>query len=842
MKHIVNIIPLLAALIVAAACSTPEKHMKKGDMFFARGEYYDASLEYKRAYSSTPAKERDKRGERAFRMAECYRRINNTAKAEGAYRNAVRYNYVDTTTYFYLAEVQRQLGSYRAAEENYKLYLEKNPGHKRSLTGLQSCAIAPQMKEKGSLYTVKSEKQFNSRRSDYCPVLFGENYDRIIFTSTRPQAKGDEDSPITGLKNGDLFTSSKDEKGKWKPVEELQGEVNTELDEGAPGITPDGQTMYLTVCPVDEQYPRCAEIHSSARSDATWAKPVKLEITSDTLSSYAHPAVSPDGQWLYFVSDMPGGLGGMDIWRMQLSEHGAGVIENLGAPINTEGDEMFPTFRPNGDLYFSSNGHVGMGGLDIYRARHDSIRNKWSVEILPSPVNSSGDDFGMTFEGVHNRGYFTSNRGKGRGFDHILSFECPEVVQTVKGWVFEQDGYELVNSTVYMVGNDGTNMKFGVKSDGSFEQVIHPGVKYVLLATCEGFMNYRQELEIDSSEVSTCDTLFFPLPSLTSPVLVRNVFYEFDSATLTDNSKEALDNLTRLLQENPNITIELSSHCDYRGNELYNRKLSQRRAESVVDYLIKQGISPQRLSAVGYGKLRPKVVTKRLAEVYDFLHEGDTLTEKYILKLKPIEQDTCNALNRRTEFRVLRTTYGLFDEQGNLDAKALVGNKNATPDTQKTKKPIVTVYIPTPEEARAADGKPADSTKATPKNGNRPVQKAAATDSTAKAKATSTKPESTPAKADTAAAKAKDVKAKADTAKTKANAAQPKAGATRAKADTAKTKANAANAKADTAKTRPQATKGKPASAKTNAQTGNGNAKTKAEPDSSASAAGKNKK
>lgn len=532
----------------------------------------------------------------------------------------------------------------------------------------------------------------------------------------------------------------------------------------------------------------------------------------------------------------------MDIWRMQLSEHGAGVIENLGAPINTEGDEMFPTFRPNGDLYFSSNGHVGMGGLDIYRARHDSIRNKWSVEILPSPVNSSGDDFGMTFEGVHNRGYFTSNRGKGRGFDHILSFECPEVVQTVKGWVFEQDGYELVNSTVYMVGNDGTNMKFGVKSDGSFEQVIHPGVKYVLLATCEGFMNYRQELEIDSSEVSTCDTLFFPLPSLTSPVLVRNVFYEFDSATLTDNSKEALDNLTRLLQENPNITIELSSHCDYRGNELYNRKLSQRRAESVVDYLIKQGINPQRLSAVGYGKLRPKVVTKRLAEVYDFLHEGDTLTEQYILKLKPIEQDTCNALNRRTEFRVLRTTYGLFDEQGNLDAKALVGNKNATPDTQKAKKPIVTVYIPTPEEARAADGKPSDSTKATPKNGNRPVQKAAATDSTAKAKATSTKPESTPAKADTAAAKAKDVKAKADTAKTKANAAQPKAGATKAKADTAKTQANAANAKADTAKTRPQATKGKPASAKTNAQTGNGNAKTKAEPDSSASAAGKNKK
>ena len=712
MKHIVKLLSLIAALYCAASCSTPEKHEKKGDALYALGEYYDASLEYKRAYSSTPAKERDKRGMRAFRMAECYRRINFASKAEGAYRNAVRYNYVDTTTYFYLAEVLRQLGNYREAEKNYRLYLEQNPEHNLSLNGIKSCEIAPVMKKQGSRYTVKAEKLFNSRRSDYCPVLFGDNYDRIVFTSTRPQAKGDEESPITGVKNGDLFASSKDEKGKWKPVEELQGEVNTVLDEGAPAITPDGQTMYLTVCPVDAQYPRCAEIHSSARSDATWAKPVKLEITGDTLSSYAHPAVSPDGQWLYFVSDMPGGLGGLDIWRMQLSEHGAGVVENLGAPINTEGDEMFPTFRPNGDLYFSSTGHPGMGGLDIFCARRDSIHKRWRIEILPSPVNSSGDDFGMTFEGVHNRGFFTSNRGKGRGWDHILSFECPEVVHTVKGWVYEQDGYELLNSTVYMVGDDGTNLKFGVKSDGSFEQVIRPGVNYVFLATCEGFLNYRNELRIDSSEVSTCDTLYFPLPSITSPVLVRNVFYEFDSATLTDNSKEALDKLVLLLNENSNITIELSSHCDYRGNELYNRKLSQRRAESVVDYLIEKGISAKRLSAVGYGKLRPKVVTKRLAETYKFLHEGDTLTEQYIKKLTPIQQDTCNALNRRTEFRVLRTTYGLFDEQGNLDAAALVNGKNSNVDAANGNKPVITVYIPTPEEALEADGKKVPDNKA----------------------------------------------------------------------------------------------------------------------------------
>lgn len=760
-------IPLLAALMAVAGCGTPEKHVKRGDMFFARGEYFDASLEYKRAYSATPAKERDKRGERAFRMAECYRRINSAAKAEGAYRNAVRYGYVDTTTYFRLAETQRQLGSYRAAEANYRLYLEKNPGDRRSLIGLQSCAAAPAMKERGSLYTVKAEKLFNSRRSDYCPALFGDSYDRIILTSTRPQAKGDEDSPITGLKNGDLFTAAKDERGKWKPVEELQGEVNTIYDEGAAAIAPDGRTMYFTVCPEDAQYPRCAEIQSSSRTDAAWSKPVKLEITADTLSSYAHPAVSPDGQWLYFASDMPGGLGGLDIWRMQLSEHGAGVIENLGDQVNTEGDEMFPTFRPNGDLYFSSDGRVGMGGLDIYLARHDSVRGKWDVEILPSPVNSSGDDFGMTFEGVYNRGYFTSNRGKGRGLDHIFSFERPETVQTVKGWVYEQDGYELVNSTVYMVGTDGTNMKFGVKSDGSFEQVVRPGVKYVFLATCDGFLNYREELFVDTSEVSTCDTLYFPLPSLSSPVLVRNVFYEFDRAELTGDSREALDKLAHLLEENPNVTIELSSHCDYRGNELYNRRLSQRRAESVVEYLIGRGISPRRLSAVGYGKLRPKVVTKRLAEVYSFLHEGDTLTERFISGLTPIQQDTCNALNRRTEFSVLRTTYGLVDERGNLDTAALAA---APPDTQRADKPIVTVYIPTLEEALAADGKPVPVRKPAAKGGNEiPGRKAAdgseggqpAQDDSAAIKAMRTDtamsaPAAQPGKADTAAVAGKN--------------------------------------------------------------------------------------
>ena len=424
--------------------------------------------------------------------------------------------------------------------------------------------------------------------------------------------------------------------------------------------------MYLTQCTTDPNYPRYATIVTSARSDAAWAKPQPLEITRDTLSSYAHPAISPDGEWLYFTSDMPGGKGGYDIWRVRLTAAGLGGVENLGSPINTEGDEMFPTFRPNGDLYFSSNGHKGLGGLDIYIATVDPKTKRFVLEHPGYPLNSQGDDFGMTFEGPHNRGFFSSNRGDARGWDHIYSFEKPEVIQTVKGWVYEMEGYELPEAQVYMVGSDGTNLKLGVRGDGSFTQVIKPNVDYIMLATCKGFLNHKEELRVKPVEESEEYVLQFPLASIRVPVLIDNIFYDFDKYTLRPESKTALDELVKLLNENPNVTIELSAHCDYKGSEEYNKVLSQHRAEAVVNYLVEHGIANDRLSPVGYGKEKPKTIRKKLTEKYPWLKEGDVLTEEFIKKLDPEKQEICNQLNRRTEFIVLRITYGMFDEKGNL--------------------------------------------------------------------------------------------------------------------------------------------------------------------------------
>ena len=708
-----------------------DQAMKKGDKFYAVGEYFDAATQYRKAYTHTPSKQRVQKGQRAMKVADCYRRIHFTTKAITAYQNAIRYKQDDSLTHLYMGQLHMRNGSYKEAAKHFQMAIDSlsmvyhnskesgNTGDSEqrsdkenaqflnsidnyislAKTGLKAALQAPDWKKEGSDYTIKRTDLFNSRRAEYSPMLSGDEDEQLYFTSTRNQAQGDEYSGITGAKNADIFLSQKDDKGKWSKPQTIDSELNSTMDEGACCFSPDGKSMYLTICKTDPNYPRYATIAVSNRSDASWSKPTELTLSKDTLSSFAHPAVSPDGQWLYFVSDMPGGLGGFDIWRCQIHGNEVGSLENLGEPVNTPGDEMFPTFRPNGDLYFSSDGHPGLGGLDIFIAKSKDkdlftttettkttlsasgggalasgeekklsklSELSYKIEHPGFPLNSQGDDFGMTFEGKRNQGYFCSNRGDTRGYDHIYSFFNPEIVQTVKGWVYEQDGYELPAAQVYMVGNDGTNLKLSVRGDGSFTQEIKPNVDYVLLATCKGFLNHQEQLRVDPVTKSEEYVLQFPLANISAPVLIENIFYDFDKATLRPESTTALDELVRLLNENPNITIELSAHTDYKGSDEYNEGLSQRRAESVVNYLIEHGIPSDRLTPRGYGEGKPKTIKRKVAERYPFLKEGDVLTEEYINKLPEEQQEQCNQLNRRTEFIVLRTTYGLFDKAGKL--------------------------------------------------------------------------------------------------------------------------------------------------------------------------------
>ena len=678
MKHAYTSWLLIALALLATACGA-DRNIKRGEKHWALGEYFDAAAQFKQAYTKTPVKQKKERAQLALKMARCYEKINMAERSVAAYRNADRYTPITVQERLNYARQLLKTEKYKLAETQFCTVLDSLPNNPLAQAGLTTARNAAQQKKEGSRYSVRRFDAFNSRRADYSPMFLGN--DRLYFTSTRNEAQGDELSAITGVKPGDIFYAEKDDKDKWSKPEPVTGGLNSDFDEGACAFSPDGKTMYLTQCVTDPVAPRFSQVMTSNRSDAAWTKPTPLTITRDTLSSFAHPAISPDGQWLYFTSDMPGGQGGLDIWRVKLTSAGPAELENLGKPVNTQGNEEFPAFRSNGDFYFASDGHPGLGGLDIFYLRPDSS-GRPTLHHPSYPLNSSADDFGITFEEPYNKGFFSSNRGDTRGYDHIYSFENPEIVQTIKGWVYEIDGYELPGAQVYIVGTDGTNLKVSVLPDGSFKQVVNPHTNYVLMATCKGHLNHQEQIDIAPTSSSHEHVLQFPLAPINVPVLIENIFYDTDKATLRPESETALDQLVKLLNQNPNITIELSAHTDYRGSAAYNKNLSQRRAESVTRYLTAHGIAPDRLTPVGYGKERPKTIRKKLTETYPFLKEGDVLTEDFIKKLPPRQQDICNQLNRRTEFTVLRTTYGMFDEKGRLKHSVTPSKQETTDDEE----------------------------------------------------------------------------------------------------------------------------------------------------------------
>lgn len=658
MKKAVYIIVCLLLTAVAAGCRTPK--LSEADAQFQRGEYYDASVTYKKVYNKLRKKEeRPQRGEVAFKMGRCYRLLNMSARASAAFQNALRYEYPDSTTHFMLAQALHADGKYAAALRSYDKYLEFCPDDSLAINCAEGCRTAQEIRARGSRYVVKQAKLFNSRRADFCPMYLGADCDQIYYTSTTEKATGDKKSEITGMKNADVFFSKKNEKGEWERPEPVEGELNTEFDEGIVAFSPDAQTMYLTKARRELNAPTSVEIYTSTRSDAKWSAPVKFEITADTLSTFGHPAVSPDGEYLYFVSDMPGGYGGKDIWRISLKER-QGSLVNLGPDINTEGNDDFPYVRSDGSLYFSSDGHPGMGGLDIFRATAvgDPADLRWKVENMGFPINSAGDDFGITF-GKGEDGFFSSNRGDARGYDHIYSFEYDPVRITIEGLVMDKDEEPVKNAIIRIVGNDGSNQKEVARDDGSFSFALQRGVKYVMLAGAKGYLNQKQEFASDSTMEDANYWVEFILPSISKPSVVENIFYDYDKADLRPESKTALNELIAMLHDNPNVTIEMASHTDRWGSDAYNINLSERRAKSVVDYLVENGISRDRLQPHGYGKSRPKTVTKRIARLYPQFKEGDILTEEFIKTLSEEDQQAADQINRRTEFSVLSLTYNM---------------------------------------------------------------------------------------------------------------------------------------------------------------------------------------
>ena len=628
------------------------------------GEYFEAAAIYRKVYTKTSPQKRDLRGYIAYRMAECNRLINNTPRATSAYMNALRYDYPDSIVSLRLGQMYQKSGKYMDAIRHYNDFLLLNPESQLALNGIKGSELAPQWKQTPSRYIVKRMEKFNSRRGEFSPMLYGDKYDQLYFTSSRTPKGANKDkdetiSAITGQRNNDFFLVKQDEQGNWLAPVELEDEVNTEFDEGTPSFSKDGNTMYYTYCAQDPEGPRTSEIYVSTRSSAKWGKGTRASIVKDSVTALGHPAVSPDGKYLYYVSDAVGGFGGKDIFRSRLVGNDFGPMENLGPDINTPGDEMFPYVRDSVTLYFASNGHPGMGGLDLFKATQDST-GKWHVENLKAPINSMGDDFGITFEGDKEKGFFSSNRNDARGYDHLYSFELPVITIFIEGIVSDVDENPIEDATVRIVGKDGLNEKVLAKKDGTYRVELERDIRYVMMASARGYLNQNFELKTGPEEKNETYIVDFYLSPISKPVVIENIFYDFDKATLRPESQKALDEMIKMLNDNPNVTIELGAHTDRKGSDQYNERLAQRRAQSVVDYLIAGGIEKERLEAKGYGESVPKVINKKMAKNYDFLNEGDVLTEEFILTLTPEQQEIADQINRRTEFKVLRTNYNLF--------------------------------------------------------------------------------------------------------------------------------------------------------------------------------------
>ena len=674
----IYIITIILTICSLSSCSVNAR-IKKADKKYAIGEYYEAGEIYRQTYRRISTKDKALRARVAFMQGESHRILNNN-KAVSAYKNAIRNNYPDSLVYLHYAQVLQYQGKYKEAIKQYDIYLLNSPNDYVAQSGKYACMQVETWKKETSRYKVTLAKEFNEKRtSSFAPAFTTEDGDALVFTSNRQEKSTDKKkkvrtSPVTGVANYNLYSARKNAAGVWEEIELCQGlyeepegeggeDGGTQKKKGAPELgvccfSPDGKTMYYTFsCPVNGQ-DLGAKIYVSTRAGGEWSEGRELQLFKDSSITVGHPTLNATGDTLYFVSDAPDGFGGKDIYMAVQNGNDWTDIKNLGSKVNTADDELFPYMRQDGRLYFSSKGHPGYGGLDLFYAVPKDTT--WSIYNMGTPFNSQNDDFGITFAGATENGFFSSNRGQKKGYDQIYSFTLPTMEFLVEGNVYDTNGEHLSEATIRLVGDDGTNVKAQIRRDGSYRLKLQKDTRYVMLATSRGFLNQKQELSTVGMTDSYSYQQNFSLAPISKPVKMSNVFYEFGKWTLTADSEKGLNELVQLLNDNPNITIELSAHTDMVGNDVANKQLSLRRAQSVVDYLIQHGIDSERLTPVGYGEEKPVVVDDALNKQYTFLPKEQVLDEAFITTLPADQQEICNSLNRRTEFRVLKTTYKLY--------------------------------------------------------------------------------------------------------------------------------------------------------------------------------------
>lgn len=653
------VVAIIAGLF-SISVSAQTDHLAIANQAFEGQEYYKAITLLKKAYS----KEKDKanKAEIIFKTAECYRFVNDSKQSETWYRKALKIKYPENKVQLYYADALKANGKFEDAIVEYEKYGELAPDDPRGKNGAEACALAQKWVDNPSRYVVENAVQLNGKQMDFAPSYASKNHKEIYFTSSRDNASGNEVDGWTGQGFTDVFAATIDNKGKWSKPKPLPATINSIYNEGAAVMNNDFNQMIFTRCGVKKKVKMGCELYSTNKNGGSWTEAealpffVKDEDDDSTQVTVGHPALSADGKVLVFASDAEGGKGGRDLWKSNFNEEKKRWSKPVAlASVNTPGDEMYPFIHADGTLYFASNGHIGMGGLDIFMA--EAQAEDWgNVTNMRSPINSSGDDFAIIFEKEQEKGFFTSNREDGKGSDDIYSFLLPALKFTLCGVVSDYKTKKAVgNATVSIVGTDGSSLETNTDASGKYCFDLSPATSYVITAGKKDFyLNKTGKTTTVGFEEDKDLVHDFELDPINRVIDLPNIFYDLGKWDLRPESKVALDGLVETLNDNPTIVVELGSHTDTRASDSYNLSLSQKRAQSVVDYLIDNDVAGERLVAKGYGETTPKVLDTQVGE----FAKGSVINDAFITKLVGDElKEEAHQLNRRTEFKVLRNDY-----------------------------------------------------------------------------------------------------------------------------------------------------------------------------------------
>jgi len=650
---IFRIIGVVALVSFLGLTVNAQKNFKQeADVAFSGNKFYKAIEMYKKAYTKESKKE--VKSEILFQIAECYRGKNDGKQAAVWYGKSIKAKYDDPIAIFYIAEIYKSQGKYEEAITQYGKYKAAKPSDKRADVGIESCELAKKWQSEPSRIVVNPMPLINSEDYDFSPVFADKKNMELYFTSMRQGGAGEEVSDVTGMNFSDIYRTKRDKKGKWSEPVVLNEAVNSPASEGASCLNKKRNVMYFTRCGIEAKGIMGCSLFWSKKQGQKWGEPEVIPITEDTFR-VGHPAISPDDKVLVFASNMPGGQGGKDLWYITYDKKGKTWSQavNLGSEINTPGDEMYPYIRNDGELYFSSNGHKGMGGLDLFKAASTGV-NQWSgIENLQVPMNSASDDFGIVFEGDKDRGFFTTGREGGKGGDDIWEFYLPPMLFSLEGIVKDVETQKaLANAKVKLIGTDGSSNETMTDENGNFffvengpNRYLNPETSYSLVVEKENYLITKGKETTVGLEGSKKFWHEYSLQPF-KDVVIKLPLIEYKSAKwdLQDQYKDSLNYLYDIMTENPTLIIQLRSHTDHVGQTKYNQNLSQKRAQSCVDYLVKEkGIHAARIKAIGMGENEP---IKGAG--------GVVLTKAYIDKLKTKEEkDVALQRNRRTDFKVI---------------------------------------------------------------------------------------------------------------------------------------------------------------------------------------------